>query len=248
MPNKLVKSEYFSGQGVCLMGDRDAQGRPMGLKAVGNVPELTLNSEVTTFKHKESFSGVRAVDKEIVQEIAVNLNVTFESLDKDNLALGSYGTASDIESGTVTGEAHVAYLGKYIVLDNIQVSSVVATGLAEGEYTVYPESGSILVHADAAVTDGTEVTFAYSFAAQEQVDMFTTGVPPVKWFRFEGLNTAEDNSPVIIDCFKMSPKPLQELALINEELASMPVEASLLSDELRTSGSKFVRVRKLPKA
>lgn len=63
--------------------------------------------------------------------------------------------------------------------------------------------------------------------------------------RFEGLNTADGNSPVVVDLFKFSVDPLKELSLISDTFGSFQLEGALLYDATQTAGSKFFRMRKL---
>lgn len=69
--------------------------------------------------------------------------------------------------------------------------------------------------------------------------------------RFEGLNTAEvdgstgRSSPVVVEVFKFSTDPFQELALIADTVQSFVLEGSVLADGFRTTGSKYFNVKKL---
>ena len=58
---------YFSGQGRVWIGERSAQGEPMGLKYVGNVPELKVSLSVDTLEHQESVSGQRLTDLQLIK-------------------------------------------------------------------------------------------------------------------------------------------------------------------------------------
>lgn len=100
---------YYSGQGSLYIGERDSLGKPKGLIAVGNVPELTLDIEVTNFEHKESESGQRLTDLVINKEKKGTFTFKLENLSLDNLALGLYGTAASVVGGSAVAEAHDLY-------------------------------------------------------------------------------------------------------------------------------------------
>jgi len=256
-----VANQYFSGQGVLMLATRDVDGKPEGFVPVGNVSALTVGIATTEFKHKESTSGVRGTDLTMIQEIAGTMNITMESLQKDNLALALYGAAATKVGASATAEMVKGYLGKYLALENIQVSNVVVKNTGgvityelDKNYTVNAATGSIYIMPDAAqtaagavanITDAQALEIDYDYAEQDVVDALLSGDSPVRWARFEGLNTADGSKPVVVDCFKVGTKPLAELGLINEELAQMTIEAEILSDSLRATGSKYFSVKKI---
>ncbi len=96
---------YYSGQGVVMIGERDADGKPSGLKAVGNVTDLKLAIETSVLEHKESQSGQRAVDFRLTTETKASVSMTFENFVRDILALALRGDYTDVAAGTVTGGA-----------------------------------------------------------------------------------------------------------------------------------------------
>jgi hypothetical protein len=50
---------YYSGQGVVLLAERDAQGKPTGFVPVGNVSDLKITVSTSVLEHKESHTGQR---------------------------------------------------------------------------------------------------------------------------------------------------------------------------------------------
>lgn len=117
-------SKYYSGQGVVLLGDRNASGKGINLKPLGNVTDLKINTETSTLEHKESQSGQRAVDFRLVTETNVKCSLTLENFSRDVLALAMRGTYTDTAAGTVTGEALAGYPGSVAPFANIKVSAV----------------------------------------------------------------------------------------------------------------------------
>lgn len=92
--------------------------------------------------------------------------------------------------------------------------------------------------------DGTALTSTYVHAGHIQVDALIN--PATDYFvRFEGLNTADGNKPVIVDIFRMQSAPLKELALIADTVQNMVLEGTILYDSLQSSGSKYFRERLL---
>lgn len=85
-------------------------------------------------------------------------------------------------------------------------------------------------------------TADYSYEAQNLVDALVNSAEE-KYLRFEGLNTADGNNPVVIEVFKFSVDPLQELALIGDEVQQFVLEGNVLADPLQTTGSKYFKQR-----
>ncbi len=82
-----------------------------------------------------------------------------------------------------------------------------------------------------------------NYGATDYMDAFTVNSME-RWFRLEGLNTVISDGTknnVIIDIFKASVDPLQGYGLINEELASIELNGSVLYDDLQPGTSKYFR-------
>lgn len=255
-----TKSRYFSGQGVVLMGDTDTDGNPTGLLPIGNVSALKIAVAVTNLEHRESQSGQRGTDLRLTTETKVSVSMDMESYIASNIALGLRGTVNKKIAGTVTAELSKCYLGKMMPLKHAKVSAVVikdtevipntlvayTLGAADGDwdYMLNADAGSVQWAANpvSALLDADAVSIAYSYAAQQHVEPLTTAQPE-KFLRFEGLNTAEDNKPVIIEVFRYSPDPLKELDLISDGVGKFALDSSALMDVRRVGvgESKFFR-------
>lgn len=261
MAQHLVTSDYYSGQGLVMLATKDGTtGEPQGFIPVGNVTDVTLNTEITKDEHKESMSGQRAVDKVLGTETKVNFSATFESINQENLAYALRGATVDVPAGSQSATAYTARLGKIVPLGHISVSSVVVQDQAdtityvEGDnYRLDTKTGSIYLMTAAeqtaagaanSITDLDELHIAYSYADQKKLDALTAP-SQVRWVRFEGLNTADDLNPVVIDIFKMESDLLAQLSLISDDIQSMEITGSVLSDDTRVTGSKHFTVQSL---
>lgn len=133
------------------------------------------------------------------------------------------------------------------------------TGNGKWDYQENLPAGSIMLNPDVATFDNLLVgdlvedpgdagvmsvplTAAFSYSSQFIVDALT-GAPPDLWLRFEGLNTAEDNVPVVVDIFRIAADPLKELALIGNSLQSSTMSCVMQMDSYRTSGSPYFQIR-----
>lgn len=351
--NNVEESKYYSGQGLVLISDRDSLGNPTGFEHIGNICELSIAIDVTEFEHKECTSGQRAIDLTITTETDIEVEMVVESLTAENLKDALFGTVTSVAAGSVGSLINRGQVGKGVLTDHLNISSVVVVSAATGTVTfssiiatdivtvdgvayeavvtpvtanqfalgasdaeaaanlilvvngdparsheavigsttsivqfntlnpvadanamtlVENTTGSTMVVSAATLlgsatgVDGTDYTvnceggsinilplsvifppgissieLAYSHTAHEQVDALTT-VKQERWLRFEGLNTARGNKPVIVDIFKFAPNPLAEQELINEEITQLTITGKALADGLRpVNTSKFFR-------
>lgn len=119
---------YFSGQGSLYSAKRDAAtGKPLGFVNVGNVPELSIDIEVTKFEHKESESGNRLLDLTLVKEKKGKFKMKMENVSLDNLAIGLYGDVATVAQGPVVAEQVKFYKGMRMPLAHPDVSLVVVS-------------------------------------------------------------------------------------------------------------------------
>lgn len=340
---QIVKEgdDYFSGQGVVMVGLRTSAGKPKNLRPIGNVSALAIRNETSTLEHKESTSGQRATDLRLDTENKVSLSITLEDFNSENLALALRGTATESVAGTETDDPIEVYFGYVTPLDKIKLSAVtVKQGAANTlaayvndttnwDYKLNADGGSIQLNddlatvsnmglvptaiavgattsytvptghlfavgdkvvprgftgADAADVNGVEqtvtavaattvttslnttgktittaagsrfvnktgamsATATYTYEAQHEIGSYTEGAKEL-YMHFEGLNTANGNSPVVVDVFRYRLDPAQELALISDGVQAFTMEGSCLSDSLQPTGSKFYRIRKINK-
>ena len=77
---------------------------------------------------------------------------------------------------------------------------------------------------------------SWSYAGGKQVN-FLTQPQPLLEFRYEGLNLAENNAPVIIELYKLATDPLQELALITggNALAGVQIACAVQIDGAKSA-------------
>ncbi|UOX39944.1 major tail protein [Vibrio phage V-YDF132] len=259
-----IESYYYSGQGVVLMGEIDENGQALSLLPIGNVSALTIAIETSRTEHKESQTGARGTDKVITTEVGAAVNITIEHLIQANLALGLYGESKDVAAATAKEfKVPKVKLGTVTPLPAIKLSNVTvddgadtpAVTYTEGEnYRVNMEAGSIYwftaaeqtaAGATETLADDAAVAINYDSAAHKQLDALTSSAAPTRFLRFEGLNTVENNDPVVIDIFKFESSPLAEYALINEEISNIALEGNALADTSRTTGSKYFTQRSL---
>jgi hypothetical protein len=234
---------YFSGQGKLFIAGRDSNGNAQAFRYVGNVPNLEITTATETIEHKESTSGQRLTDARMITQKDVSISFPFDEFNIDNLAQALYGTKTTTAGSSVTGE-------------------VLPSGLAIGDYvrTKYPEISAVVVKdsagSPATLVLGTDYEIAsanhgtlkilnlgayvqpfkvdYTYGAHDHVKMFST-TPGNKWLRFEGLNTADTDKPVLIELYNCLLDPTSLLAAINDEFGNLPIAGKALYDDTKVS-------------
>lgn len=248
---------YYSGQGSLLVAERNVDGSPKGFRRIGNVPELTLNIEIDKFEHKESESGVRAIDLSIIKEKRGKFSFTLENISIENMALAFWGESATVTGSTVAapGESFTVDKGLRYALAHPNISSVVVkddnagvpgttTYTVGDDYTVDAEHGTITIVATGAIADSDVIWVTYTYGGYTRMDAFTQAAAPERFMRFEGLNTV-DGSHVVIDLPRAQFDPGTGYQLINEELSSITLGGTLLLDSSITSGSQFFTQRNI---
>ena len=250
---------YYSGQGVVMVGDYDASGNMLGMTALGNCPSLEISIDIEVDEHKESQTGQRATDLRKEKDTKVGVKLTCENFVRDVLAMFTRGSFTAITAGSATDFAMEFFKGKIMSLPHLSVSAVTITkgvtplvayvnDSTPYDYRINAAAGSVKfadTPTTAGLVDGDDLLVDYTYAAQAQVDSLTQGSTS-RFLRFEGLNTADGNKPVVVEVFKAQFDPAKVLSLISDEsVQSFELEGSALADLTRTSGSKYFRERLL---
>ena len=242
-------TRLYRGQGQVFLARR-VNGLPAGLEFIGNVSELMLNPQTEKIEHTESQTGDNSVDKVIERGLKIEMSMTIDSMASDNLARMVFGKVTKEDAATVTGESHLAYPGKNLIVNSINLQTFDSLTDAGGtttyvggtDYEVIDlAAGMIRILDGGAISFGTEVEANYTTGAQETVAAF--GEPNTEyWLRFNGLNTAEENNPVIIDCFKVRFAPAQDVAVINDDdFATYQQSGDCLFDATKPAQGKLGR-------
>lgn len=244
---EIYMPEYFSGQGRVYIAPwvGGKVGKP---RWVGNVPELEIGVEVDKEEHKESYSGQRLVDHTMVKEIKTTFKAVLEEFTAENLALAFRASVKVVEGATVSNETvggDALAVGDTLLLAHPSVSELTvkdssgaAKTLKEGEhYEVDLKFGRITLLKTEGLT--APLKAAYTYGKATEIDMMQAANEGY-YVRFEGLNTAKGNAPVLIEMHKVDIDPAKTMNLIQDDLASFELEGNVLAVD-----GKTVRITKL---
>src|SRR5690606_16559710 len=228
----------YSGQGRVYAAENQG-GRPGPFRYLGNVSTLAVQRNTQTEEHQESTSGLRLTDGRLTVQQSATVQIVLDNFVLDNLAMGLYGQSATVAGGSVTDEPLPDGLqqGDIVRLRHPGVSSVVIRDSAGSPSTLTegsdcrilsPSHGSIGIFGD--LSGSTQPLVAdYECAGYSRVGMFTSQ-PPERWLRFEGLNTAAGNAPVLVELYRVLLDPLGQLDLISDTFGSMELSGSVLHD------------------
>lgn len=118
MPASPNVENYQYGAGAVYLKIDDVDGE---YRHIGNVPEISVSSEITTLEHKQTMSGLKSTDLEIITEVSKTLNFTAEEVTPENMSLFAMGTPTTNTDGdtVIPGLTRTSQLGYFkFVSDN----------------------------------------------------------------------------------------------------------------------------------
>lgn len=236
-------SRYYRGQGKLFLGDRDANGNPVGLVFIGDLSSAEMTPQIERDQVIENVTGSGGIGASWLRSSQFNMQLTMRSIRKEHLEAALHGTALTKVSGSITAEAHTVKLGKFSRLQHTNVSTVVVkaspggtTISAANNYVVYPAEGMIEWLAGGTVTDAQNVTIDYGYAAQYHVPSAPNNV--AKYLVFAGKNTADSDKQTRCEIYRCKLDP-GVLSLITESAGEIPMSGVVELDSLRAAGDQF---------
>ncbi len=222
----------FLGAGKQYIEDLDD---PKGLIFIGNCNSLNYQAEVQDIEEQDYTTPGGGLDASVqrIQSLTVSYNA--RHFKAANMARAMFGSATDVEGGTVTGEEHKAWPGALLMLGNPGATSVVVTPAAGGtalvldtDYVLDPAGFPVITEGGAVPAAGMDVEVDYSYAKHATIQAL---VASGKRYRhvFVGLNEARSGKPVIIECYRVNHSPAS-LSFIGDEFQGMEFTAKVEKD------------------
>ena len=174
-----VANHYYSGQGVVMIAQRNADGSAGALVPIGNVSSLKIMIANSVTDHKGAQDGQRAIDKRLVTETKGSISIDLENLISSNLAIALRGKATVVPGGTVTSAADIGYTGAVTNLPNLGISGLTVTTVASQASTA------------GALTEYSGPGAAYDFTWNADAGSFALNNPAVS-----GVNTVALGFPL----------------------------------------------------
>lgn len=222
-------------QGKVFIASRDAAGKTSGYTWIGDCDGFSISTAQDKFEWEESWSGERATAGSVSLKSTYTADLSILNIDGENLARAFYGTQASVASGSIVGEAILAYNGAMTPLKYPDVSSVVvkkgATPLVLGtDYTVDAVNGTITIlegSTQVTVGVGVALTVDYSHGAiASRMKLMTQGRKDYS-LRFEGKSKFDDKAQ-IGEIHRISLDMAGTLELIGTGLNKLAVKGTLL--------------------
>jgi hypothetical protein len=236
----------WSGQGPVFWANRDANGDPVApMKWFGNAPSFEFGLAVEELTHKESYTGLRAIDARIDVELNSSITLIVDHFLESNVELATRGEASALAGGTVTAEAVLTGAPSLNTLYAVKGATgrVSAFSLTDNgspiTTTKYSwDASGVFQFSDVAGMTG-PIAATYTNAASRQLGVFKNAAPEI-WIRMIGKNTAVNSTTaptdferVIVDAFKVRLSPAESISLISDEFNQFTFNGSALADTTR---------------
>lgn len=108
---KPQTSDYNLGRGKVFFAPLDSSGKPKAYRDLGNAPEFDLSVEVETLEHQSSQGGLKVTDKEVTISQKVNLSLTIDEINHENLASFLSGEAAGKADDDTSGHLNPTNAG-----------------------------------------------------------------------------------------------------------------------------------------
>lgn len=248
-----LNDNYYSGQGDVLIALRDASGNPGSFFMIGNAPKFELAHEVQRRKHQESRSGGRLTDKIQSTSKGGRINITFEDIRKDNVALLLGGSKVSLGSGSYTSGSPDTFptglvVGSIVKLAKPNASSLVIKDSAGTPVTLTLNTHYRILDADFGLVQILSLgsltqpfKAEYSYAATDVVTALTANDDTEYFVYGTMLNTegSPTDQKIGVSVYRVVFDPAQLLALINNEQGSFDISGEILRDNDRAEDASF---------
>jgi hypothetical protein len=229
------------GQGKLYAGERGLHGAVEGYRFLGNVSalDIMLGRGITN-------SGLARVVGDHPR-----IQFTLESLSRENLELVMGGNSYTAAGAFTTGNV-VVRKGMMVPLPHINLAwfsdlrTQTNEAISPAYYEVDLRSGSIQFSADSPLTDGQVLTAAYTHAGSSVIGAYDH-TPRFFSLRFEGINQADAESPVVCDIYKVQLEPVDALSLIGDNFSSLQVTGRVFADSIHgghADEGRYLRIRR----
>jgi len=113
-PNTTGKpdtSSYNLGRGKVFFAFLDSSGNPKEYRDLGNAPEFSISLEVETLEHQSSRGGLKITDKEVTISQKVNLSLSLDEINAQNLAEFLSGDIAGLDASDSSGHDNPTHSG-----------------------------------------------------------------------------------------------------------------------------------------
>ena len=262
-------NDYNLGRGVVYFALLDTDGTPLGYRDLGNAPEFNISVESETLEHQSSREGLKKTDKEVVISQKVNLSLTLDEINFQNLALLFAGETAAHTNVAVAGfseHAMIASLVKGQWYDIVNSSGERAYDISADDLTVKIDGGATLTKdtdytvdekmgrlfflsgsGNTSDTDTIDVTLAANAQAGDVDEVQALTKTAVQGaLKFVGKNPAASDHQTEYQFHQVSLKAEGDFSLIGDEFTTMGFTAVAEANENADAASPTLTIRTVP--
>lgn len=228
--------DYASYQGKLYLS-KLTNGVRGPLHWLGDVPQFVVETDSEKIEHQESYSGYRTTDFVMTKTRSVTISATLDNYSSENVALAVSGKTTSVASSTVQDQLlPTVKVGDEIKLDGLNISALmisdstqtVPVELVEGQhYSLDAKYGKVKF---LSLTGLVQPFFAdYTTGAIESTTIMSADEDEY-YLYFEGVNTAQQNKPVVLELWRVKKQSNGSIPFIHEELGQIEINGDALSD------------------
>ncbi|EPF2861825.1 hypothetical protein ACSRAQ_004105 [Klebsiella pneumoniae] len=232
-----MRENYYYGQGKVFLAPGDNKH---AFRWVGDVSSLKIAFSYEQQITKASRGGQLYQNQRIITGTSGSISSTWHNFSVENLALllgaqpvdepFSFNEQFALPDGIVKGDI--------IALPHTTVFNVSINGLErDADYIVDRQFGMIEF---LATPESSGLIAAYEHLFNQWLPFFSAETQEF-YLRFQGVNLAEDSSPVLLELYRVSVDPLAALEMISSgnDIAGMEMASVILPDFSQQRGTAF---------
>ncbi|HGE7378540.1 TPA: hypothetical protein ACGCA1_003231 [Klebsiella pneumoniae] len=239
-------SDYYYGQGKLYLARRNSAGQALSWRWVGDVSALNIELEFEEKKSRASVGGRLVNSQRYITALEGRITSTWHELSVDNLQAlllaKSFSQIPNVYAQDILPEGVVA--GDRLTLQNQNVWGCSIENMENGKDYIVDNFWGAITFLSAPSIQPVVVDYQHP---GNTVLPIAEGVAEEYSLRYEGVNLAENNSPVLVEIYRVSFDPVATLALINTEteLSGLETTASILYDGQKSNDELLGRLGRI---
>ncbi|MEV3880081.1 hypothetical protein QNS55_24140 [Klebsiella pneumoniae] len=224
-------SDYYYGQGKLYLARRNSAGQALSWRWVGDVSALNIELEFEEKKSRASVGGQLVNSQRYITALSGKVKSTWHEFSSTNLKIllgtNEMRRPPDVYAQDTLPSGIEA--GDRISLRNQNVWGVSIENMDDGEDYVVDRLWGVITFLSTPVTQ--PVVVDYQHPGNTALPL-ARNINEEFSLRYEGVNLAENNSPVLVEVYRVSLDPVATLPLINTEaeLSGLETTANILYD------------------
>ncbi|NIP54105.1 MAG: hypothetical protein GWN00_01400 [Aliifodinibius sp.] len=242
----VLETKTYSGQGLMMISELGTEGNPIGYLNLGRATSVEVVVKQDSLVHKSGQEGIETVDLVVHKDPIAEVTVKGVETDPEVIAEltgGFVETTPEDSFEEVTSSPVIpgrVYPLTYVGSDTLVVTNEAGTVTYEDgvQYDIYGSGNSVRVYtleeqaAKGAIDTIDSIKLKFSYNVPEQTKIITRFIPfePMA-LRFEGLNTANNNDPVVVTFPEVNPQFLKKLALVAGKTSGWEFTSSVIGQK-----------------